>query len=434
MTTPPRRILSSAVVAMLLGGLAMLATPPSDARVNAPLPDDFLWGVSASGFQTEGSSPDSNWSRYAASTKVEDPIGTAVDFRHHYREDVERARSMGMKVYRVSIEWSRIEPSPGRIDTRELAYYDDLLAAITGAGMRPMLTLDHWVLPGWIADRGGWADARTAGSWLRHQRMVVDRYAHLSPLWITVNEPTLYIMNEVKFGGISVKDAPTMASRLVAVHRGIYDYIHHRSPGAMVSSTSAYIPAVQTALDVIFQDGVRDKLDYIAFNSYYSLSPAEPAIWTITSDKWKASVAADGIYYAFRDYSERFPGKPLYVVETGMPTEGGKVRPDGYKREDHLRDLVYWTQRARNDGINVMGFNYWSLTDNYEWGSYTPRFGLYTVNVKTDPSLTRHATPAVSAYRDIARANGVGPTYRPSRPASWCSLVQGVRSCVDPVR
>ncbi|GEE00753.1 hypothetical protein nbrc107696_22200 [Gordonia spumicola] len=98
------------------------------------------------------------------------------------------------------------------------------------------------------------------------------------------------------------------------------------------------------------------------------------------------------------------------------------------------RDLVYRAQRARNDGINVMGFNYWSLTDNYEWGSYTPRFGLYTVNVQTDPSLTRHATPAVAAYRDIARANGVGPRYRPSRPASWCSLVQGARSSVDPVR
>ena len=436
MPAPRSRITATILttVVLLVGGLLASTATPGAAQAASPLPDDFLWGVSASGFQSEGSSPDSNWLRYSKSGDVEDKIGTSVDFRHRYREDVERARSMGMKVYRVSIEWARIEPSPGTIDAEELAYYDDLLAAITEAGMRPMVTLDHWVYPGWIADRGGWADARTPNAWLRHQKMVVDRYAHYSPLWITINEPTLYIMNEVKHDGMALQDAPLMAERLVSVHRTIYDHIHRRDPKAMVSSPSAYLPVVMPALDMVFQNGVKDKLDFIAINSYYSFSPSEPAIWNILDHKWAASVAADSIYYAFRDYSERYPGKPLYVVETGMPTENGKPRDDGYRRENHLRDLVYWTQRARDDGINVMGFNYWSLTDNYEWGSYTPRFGLYTVDVRNDPSLRRRATPAVAAYREIATANGVGRGYRPSRPATFCSLVQGVRSCADPVR
>jgi beta-glucosidase len=49
---------------------------------------------------------------------------------------------------------------------------------------------------------------------------------------------------------------------------------------------------------------------------------------------------------------------------------------------------------------------YWSLTDNYEWGSFRPRFGLYSVDVVGDPTLTRVPTDAVETYRDvIASAN-----------------------------
>jgi beta-glucosidase len=68
----------------------------------------------------------------------------------------------------------------------------------------------------------------------------------------------------------------------------------------------------------------------------------------------------------------------------------------------------------------VVGYLYWSLTDNYEWGSYLPRFGLYTVNVRTDKRLARHPTRAVAAYRQIIRSRGVPGGFRPTerpRPA-----------------
>ncbi|WP_440713976.1 family 1 glycosylhydrolase [Gordonia sp. FQ] len=428
----PRPIVATlCLVTGLLAGLLTAVPGPAAARA---LPDDFLWGVAASGFQTEGSSPDSNWRRYARSPKTHDDIGTSVDFRHRYRQDIALAKSLGVRVYRVGIEWARIEPAPGRIDRRELAYYDDLIASIAAAGMRPMITLDHWVYPGWIADRGGWADARTPAAWLTQQRRVVDRYARYHPLWITVNEPAAYVLKEVQYGGLPAQLAPVMFDRLVAVHRTIYDYIHRRDPGAMVSSNAAYIPTVQPALDTLFLDRVRDKLDYVGLDYYYSVSPTRLGAANIVTDEpWKAPVSADGLYYALRDYGRRFPGTPLYVVETGMPTENGAPRPDGYRRDNHLRDLVYWTQRARDDGLNVIGFNYWSLTDNYEWGSYTPRFGLYTVDVKTDPALRRRPTPAVAAYRRIIATGGVGPDYRPTRPATFCSLVAAPASCTEPV-
>lgn len=288
--------------------------------------------------------------------------------------------------------------------------------------------------PGWIAQRGGWADAGTLPAWLRHNRIIVDRYAKYHPLWITINEPSTYVAKEVQFGGLPQQKAGLMFDRLVEAHKEIYAYIHRKDPGAQVSSNVAYIPTVEPVLDQLFLNRVRSQLDYVGLDYYYSVSPTDTtAAFAAHNEFWRASVAPDGVFYALRDLGRRFPRKPLYVVEAGMATQNGQPRPDGYRRANHLRDLVYWIQKARRAGIPVMGLNYWSLTDNYEWGSYTPRFGLYTVNVKTDPTLRRIPTPAVAAYQSIIANNGVSRTYRPTRPATFCSLVAAPASCLEPV-
>ncbi|WP_372474974.1 MULTISPECIES: family 1 glycosylhydrolase [Gordonia] len=426
-------VLSAIVVVAVILLLGTIAPPAGAAP--ARLPSTFAWGVSSSGFQSEGSSPDSNWRRHTHSGRTHDRVGTSVDFRHRYREDIARAARLGVGVYRIGVGWARIEPRPGVIDHDELAYYDDVVAAIVAAGMRPMITLDHWVYPGWIADRGGWADPATREDWLRNARRVVNRYDRFHPYWITINEPFTYVTNELRIGGITPAAVPTMVDGLVDVHRAIYRYIHRRDPNAMVSSNVAYIPTVEPALDIAYLDRLRGALDFIGIDYYYSVSPGDTNAWrAATEEQWLAPVAADGLYYALRDYARRFPGIPLYVVESGMPTRDGADRPDGYRRGDHLRDLVYWLQRARGDGVDVIGYNYWSLTDNYEWGSYTPRFGLYTVDVGTDPTLTRRPTDAVEAYRRITAANGVPAEYRPTRSAEVCSLVAAPSSCLEPVR
>ncbi len=426
-----RRLTVLITAAVLL--LAPLA-PANAAEGVGPLPSDFLWGVASSGFQAEGHSPPSNWTRYIAQGKTTDKIGNSIDFRHRYKSDIQLAKGLGVKVYRVGIEWARVEPRPGRIDRKELAYYDDLIASIVAAGMRPMITLDHWVYPAWVADRGGWAWSGITARWLQHNRMIVDRYAKVHPLWISINEPTAYVMKEVMHGGIGIGDVPAMTDRIVRVHRSIYDYIHVRDTKALVSSNIAYIPAAEPIIDKTVLNRIADKLDFVGIDYYYSATPTDLSVANVAIDRmWDASMAADGIYYALRDLHERFPGKPLYIVEAGLVTQDGRPRADGYRRSDHLKDMTYWIQRAHDDGMPVMGFNYWTLTDNYEWGNFASRFGLYTVDVKTDPTLTRRPTDGVAAYRQVTAANGVGRTYRPTRPAVWCSLVAGASSCTRPV-
>jgi beta-glucosidase len=419
--------------ALAISVAALCAAAPATGRADsppvAPLGGDFLWGVASSGFQSEGYAPDSNWRRFAGAT-APDAYRDSVDFYHHYREDIALAKSLGVGVYRISVEWARIQPRPGEWDEQAFAFYDNVIGAIRAAGMRPMITLDHWVYPGWEADRGGWAQPAMVDDWLASARRVVDRYAGDDPLWVTINEPFDYPRLMVSQGQLRQDQIPAMYDRLVAVHDSIYDYIHAVQPGAMVTSNLSYLPAVETLTALAFEDRIAAKLDYVGIDYYYGEPPGSAAM---NNPPWNDPLQPEGIYYALRHYARQFPGKPLYVVENGMATEDGRPRADGWTRADDLRDTVYWLQRARADGMNVIGYNYWSLTDNFEWGSYTPRFGLYTVDVTSDPALTRRPTDGAGAYRDLIAAGGVPAGYTLSHPTTVCSAVDPPFSCLQPV-
>ena len=407
------RVLAT-VIAVLAGLVGSVGAPPAGAA--ALLPDEFLWGVATSGYQSEGSAPDSNWRRYeqAGTESIKDPYVNSVDFRHRYAEDIANAKALGVKVFRFGVEWARIEPRKGVVDQNELAYYDDVVDHILDAGMRPMITLDHWVYPGWVADQGAW-----------------DSDATVTDAEVDVAVPAG--VAEGANGGLQAWQAPWMLSRLVNVHRRAYDMIHSLDPGAMVSSNAAYLPAgLQITLDGMFVDHVKDKLDFLGLDYYYGASLDNiSAVHGASGEFWRIDPQPDGIYYALRYYAQKFPNLPLYVVENGMPTDNGQARPDGYTRSNHLRDHIYWVQRAKADGINVIGYNYWSITDNYEWGSYRPRFGLYTVDALTDPALTRRPTDAVATYRSLITGDGVPAGYVPVKPPAVCSVVS-LDACVAP--
>ncbi|MGF6884396.1 beta-glucosidase [Nocardia sp. GAS34] len=424
----------TAAAATLLASVRSSAAPPARPGELPALGDEFLWGVASSGFQTEGHAPESNWTRYIAAGKA-DPYLDAVRFLDYYADDVAHAAQLGVKVYRISIEWARVQPHPGAWDESAFAGYDRIVDAIASAGMRPMLTLDHWVYPGWAADRGGWRNPGMAQDWLANARKVVGRYASRNPIWVTINEPSAYIGTELRIGALKQDDAPAMRDRLAQAHNEIYDFIHQNQPGAMVTSNLGFVPGAEAQVNQPFVDRVAAKLDFLGVDYYFGPDPGTTAAGSSAGapGMWQLPLQTEGIYYALNHYAKLYPNKPLYVVENGMPTENGKPRPDGYTRADHLRDTVYWLQRAKADGMNLIGYNYWSLTDNYEWGSYTPRFGLYTVNVTSDPGLTRTPTDAVEAYAALTRSGGVPAGYRPTRAPVACSKVDPPSSCDHPV-
>ncbi|MCH5641921.1 family 1 glycosylhydrolase [Gordonia sp. ABSL49_1] len=430
------RVFMTMIVSVALAAAMLVLVGPTPARAAVPdLGPGFQFGVAQSGFQSEGYNRDSNWLRYGKQGKVDQPVGRAVDFFHQYRGDIARAKSLGVGIYRTSIEWSRVQPAPGRYDPAGWAFYDRVIRDVVDSGMRPMITLNHWVHPGWEVDRGGWNRAGMAADLVAFANRAVNRYAWANPLWITFNEPTEYVRRELMYGGVRPENLGRMVDGIIAAHRAIYRHIHAVQPGAQVSSNLAYfpVPGVQSWLESLFPERLRDTLDFVGVDHYYSFSVTDASVaYGATGEFWKSSQAPESIYYVLRHVAQRFPGKPIRVVENGLATDPRGWRADGYRRGDHLRDTVYWLQRAKQDGVPVVSYNYWSLTDNYEWGDFDARFGLYTVDAQGDPSLKRHATDGVVAYRAITAARGVPVGYRPTRMPVPCSLVAVPDSCTHP--
>jgi len=130
--------------------------------------------------------------------------------------------------------------------------------------------------------------------------------------------------------------------------------------------------------------------------------------------QWEWALRPEGLFTAMKVHASR-TGLPLLIAENGMATDDGKPRADGWSREAFLVQHADQVRRAIAEGVPCLGYIHWSLLDNYEWGSYRPRFGLYEVDPR-DPLLRRKSTPAVEAYRAIATGNDVPPSLLEQYP------------------
>lgn len=440
-----RTVLGAAAVGAAglgLTGVVGTAAAQSAGFVDPPhIPgwaEGFRFGVANSGFQVEGANRDSNWKRYtdrSAATGAVDPVRHAVDFRHRYGEDIGLAAAMGVNTFRFGIEWARVQPRRGEFSESALRYYDSVIAEIRAAGMSPMITLVHFVYPGWVADQGGFGNPRTVDDFARYARLITERYADACSMWITINEPLVFFAHEVEIGALSPLDLTPFFDNLVAAHRAAYEITHESNPTAKVAANEAFLPAVAAATDELFFARVAEDLDFVGIDYYYSAAASNlTSIYGATSDFAKIRPQPDDIYQACHHFADTFPGLPIYIVENGMPTDDGRPRPDGYTRGQFIGDTLFWLQRARGEGLPLVGYNHWSITDNYEWGRYDSRFGLYRVDVLADPSLTRHPTTGVAAYRNLIASGGPPADYRPTLDPAVGSFARIPQSLQSPSR
>ncbi|MFJ5546210.1 GH1 family beta-glucosidase [Streptomyces sp. NPDC093225] len=169
--------------------------------MTAPVPEfpaGFLWGVSASAFQIEGSPTAdgrgaSSWDAFTREHgRVKDGshADVATDHYRRYREDVALMAELGVGAYRFSVSWSRVLPDGhGRVNREGLDFYDRLVDELCASGIAPVPTLFHWDTPLALEERGGWLDRDTAERFAAYASVVAERLADRVPMWITINEP-----------------------------------------------------------------------------------------------------------------------------------------------------------------------------------------------------------------------------------------------------
>lgn len=164
-----------------------------------PLPESFMFGVATADHQCEAYDRNFEdirdvWERRRSQTLR----GKATDFWNRYPEDVDLAQKLGCKMFRFSIAWSRVEPSPGEFNEAAFDHYRQLIEKIRAAGMEPIVTLLHFTWPLHVEQRGGLIAADFPAIFARYATEVANRFGKLVRYWITLNEPSQLIYGYVK--------------------------------------------------------------------------------------------------------------------------------------------------------------------------------------------------------------------------------------------
>jgi len=404
-------------------------------------PAGFLWGAATSPTQVEGG-VQNEWTDIIARDGANCHV--ACDHYHRYPEDIEWMTRLGIKTYRFGIEWSRLQSGPGaELNPRELAHYCDVLDRLKAAGIVPMVVLHHFSNPPWVSANGGWTNRATAGAFADYVKKLAHALRNRVQLWNTFNEPDTYATHAYFLREFP----PRAAGRLDAVRSVILHMARaHREACAIIRSYGTdrrpmdvgfsknwtfidgfrrwaiWDRSLAGISDFVFnryvlraflENGGREASTYLGLNYYgrvrvHALRPLAPAggasyerlagLGVVTDDMFERY--ALGFDLIARELYQRYR-LPLYVTEHGAASSDEEFR---------IRDLkanLAALHRALQHGVDVRGFYYWSLMDNYEWRfGFSKKFGLLSVDF-ADPKLPRRLKPTGEAYRAICTKNAM---------------------------
>jgi beta-glucosidase len=172
-------------------------------------PDGFTWGAATAAYQIEGAATadgrgTSVWDTFShtpGKVRGGDTGDVACDSYHRYREDIALIASLGLRSYRFSISWPRVQPGGrGAVNQRGLDYYRALLDALAEQGIEATATLYHWDLPQELQDEGGWAVRATAERFAEYAALTAEALGDRVARWITLNEPQVVSTNGYRNG------------------------------------------------------------------------------------------------------------------------------------------------------------------------------------------------------------------------------------------
>lgn len=413
--------------------MAASSKPPSH-------PKDAVWhkGVAISMWQNSGDPMLSNWSQFVARkfpfgwlpiglNRYQGPYSiheVNPQSWDRYKEDIQLVKQLGCNAYRVSIEWARVEPRRGEIDQAAVDRYNDIFDELEANGIEPSVTLHHFTHPAWLDEWcNGFEGDASVEEFSRWASLCARLFGKRVRYWATFNEPTCSMF----LGWITGMHTPgkivhcglagRVLKNMLRAHRSAYDAIKAVDPSLQVGLVHHHIrfeaqgpkwllwPAEYCCRWMNFWWGYelihkwlltgelewsaplgmgegfswrdpqgKPPLDWFGVNyysravvSWYLKPTAKPG--EIMTDMYYP-VYAQGLYDALVQAKEL--DVPVYITETGCADKGDAIRPvmiDEYMRA---------TLRAMRDGVDVRGFYYWTLLDNFEWNAgYIMEFGLF---------------------------------------------------------
>jgi beta-glucosidase len=425
--------------------------------LGAQFPATFTWGVASSAFQIEGAASadgkgPSIWDEFCRRPGV---IADATDGEiacDHYQRlesDLDLIAALGIRAYRFSISWPRIQPTgSAAINPAGLDFYSRLVDGLLERDIEPFLTLYHWDLPAALQhEYNGWADRRTAYRFADYAGLIAARLGDRVHSFTTHNEPWVTATLGHEFGVF----APGLKNRAVATRASHHCLLSHglaaqaiRSArsnidvGMVLNLSPVYAASESPAdrLQASREDGllvrwymdallrgtypadileflgpdapqaqtedaqlIAQPLDFLGINYYYPIAATagRPFFPTrdgaaVTDMGWEVAPErlTDLLLRLDRDYD--LP--PLLITENGAAFRDTVV--DGGVQDEERRAYIESHVRAIavaiDRGVDVRGYFVWSLLDNFEWASgYTKRFGIYYVDYETQTRILKRS-------------------------------------------
>ena len=164
-------------------------------------PKSFIWGTATASHQVEGNC-NNNWSKFEESNKGDGTpnitnaqiSGLACDHWNRYKEDIKLISDLGVKHYRFSLEWSKIEPKMGRYDDKAIQHYSDVIDELIKNNIEPVITLHHFSHPLWFDEMGAFEKESNIPYLVSFSRKVFEQYSDRVKFWCTINEPGVVSM------------------------------------------------------------------------------------------------------------------------------------------------------------------------------------------------------------------------------------------------
>jgi beta-glucosidase len=422
-------------------------------------PKDFLWGAAASSHQVEGDNFYNDWWQWEQAGRLIDRSGKACDHYNRFRDDFRLAKELGHNAHRLGLEWSRLEREEGAWDRNAWEHYKAVAHELKALGIEPIVTLNHFSMPVWFAEKGGWKSPDAPELFSRFAARAIEELGDVVRYWIPINEPYIlaflgHFYGKWPPGEKSFINALLVMRNMLRSHVEAYKRMHEIGD----ATSGIKRPLVGAAHAVTAFHPCRwywppDRVASFFRNRFYNHSFIRSAVRGycslpfISGEKLAAKRAVDfiGLNYYFRQfihYSPPFTEKfyPLGDVcdlahhkNTGPTTDmGWEVYPEGlYEviknfsrynlpimvtengigttddrfREKYLKSHLIQLSRALKSGVNVIGYLHWSLMDNYEWADgYAKRFGLIGINYDTQERTVRDSA---RYYAQVIRSGRV---------------------------
>ncbi len=440
-----RRFLATGSTLLASSLLARTAQAQEEPPATHPFPNGFLWGSATAGHQVEGNNVNSDsWLlENIHPTLFAEPSGDACNHYHLFPQDIALLADLGLNTFRLSVEWSRVEPEDGMISHAELDHYRAVLDTCHQHGIRPMVTFNHFTVPRWFSGRGGWEHPDAALVFGRYCDTVARALGDRMAFATTLNEPNLTKLlfgipglRQSKLGTHLDHEIIRKAGQMMGTGRfsswifGDLEHIHdgllkaHKAGYQAIKSVWPNLPVgVSIAMEddqAIDDDAIpmRDKKRRLAYEPWFEAVSSHGDFLGVQAYS-RCRIGPDGMLppqkgapltdMGYEFYPEVLEGVlhythehvkvPLYVTENGVATTDDK------RRVEYIRRAVTGVARCLQQGIDVRGYVHWSLLDNFEWlEGYRPRFGLVAVNRTT---FERHLKPSATYLGQIARSNSV---------------------------